>query len=208
MKKSVAKKTVSVSHAVLGQVAAASVVDPLPTETAPSPPAGYVKTTVGRGLRPQYAQIAVATKMAAEIQAYTAYTQEFGTAAPDPSSLADLLITAASWSGALQNATAWYQYVKEQENLAWKHAIGLTDALRIPFEFQTSRDASIAETLPSTTKFFAAPRERGAKAAASRKKAAAEQAAANAKAVAAGAGAAPVVTPVPAATAGSAKVLN
>ncbi len=207
MKKSVAKKTVSVSHTVLGQVAAATMVDPVPTATAPSPPAGYVSTKIGRGNRPQRAQVAVASKMATELQAYGSYAQEFGSAAPDPSTLADALVTAANWSGALQNATAWYQYVKQQEYLAWKHALGLTDSLRVPFEFQMSRDASVGETLPSTAKFFAARIEAGAKAAATRKKAAAEKAAANAKAVAAG-GAAPVVTAVPAAAAGSMKVLN
>ncbi len=213
MKKSIAKKTVSVSHAVLGQVAAATVVDPAPTATAPSPPAGYVSTKVGRGNRPQRAQVAVASKMATELRAYGSYAQEFGSAAPDPSTLADALETAANWSGSLQNAAAWYQYVKQQEYLAWKHALGLTDSLRVPFEFQMSRDASVGESLPSTAKFFAARMETGAKAAATRKKAAAEKAAANAKVAAAGGGAANgsavvAASPPPVGTAASAKLLS
>jgi hypothetical protein len=172
--KTIAKKTAAVSHSLLAHVAAAgtaSVTDPLPTEKAPSPPATYVPTKLGRGFRPQHTQVAIAPKMASELRASTSYAEQFGAGAPPAATVASALETASSWSGVLQNATAWYQYVKQQEALSWKQALGLTDALRVPFDFSLSRGAAIGEALPSSAKFFAATKETAKKSAATRKSA-------------------------------------
>lgn len=172
-----AKKNASVSHAPVTQ--ASGVTDPVPAEGAPSPPAGYVPTKAGRGFRPQRAQVAIAPKAAGEIRSSTRYTEQFGTAAPDPVSVADALTNASAWSAKLQNAAAWYQYVKQQEGLAWKHALTLTDPLRVPFEFHLSRDATVGQELPSVAKFFAAAKDTAKKGVATKKRKAAEKAAAS-----------------------------
>lgn len=179
MKKTIATKTASVSHSILGQAATGSVTvtDPVPTTVAPSPPTTYVATKLGRGFRPQRAQIAIAPKMASELRASATYAEQFGAGAPAAASVADALVNAGGWSGTRQNAQAWYNYARQQENLAWKHAFGLTDTLRVPFEFGEARDATIGEALPSTAKFFGATKESGKKAAATRKKNRAEKAA-------------------------------
>jgi hypothetical protein len=192
--KKVAKKTASISHVILAQ--ASGVTDPVPMESSPSPPAGYVPTKAGRGFRPQRAQVAIATKAAGELRGSTTYTEQFGTAAPDPASVADALTNAAAWSGKLQNATAWYQYVKQQEGLAWKHALSLTDPLRVPFEFRLSRDATIGQELPSVAKFFAAAKDTAKKGVATKKKKAADKAAAAKKAATAASSSAVVTAAV------------
>jgi hypothetical protein len=177
-KKSIATKTAAVSHSILAHAAGVTVTDPLPTEKAPSPPAESVGVKAKRGLRPQRSQVAIAAKMASELRGSDSYATLFGSGAPAASSVADALVTASNWSGSLQNAETWYQYVKQQEGLAWEHALGLTDPLRVPFEFNLTRDATVGETLPSTAKFFAAKSESGKKAAATRKKNQAEKKAA------------------------------
>src|ERR1700722_11572120 len=76
MKKSIAKKTASVSHTLLAQVQPAGVTDPVPTTLAPSPPPGYVATKIGRGgnsiLR---SQVAIASKAAGELTNSTTYAK-------------------------------------------------------------------------------------------------------------------------------------
>jgi hypothetical protein len=180
MKTKVVSKTASVSHVTLAQ--ASGITDPIPTESAPSPPAGYVVTKTGKGGRPKRTQVAIATKAAGELRGLGDYTEQFGTAAPDQVSVADALTQAAAWSEKLQNATAWYKYVKQEEALAWKHAQGLTDPLRVPFEFRLTRDATVEEKLPSVAKFFAAPKDAAKKGAATKKRNAAEKAASAKKA--------------------------
>jgi hypothetical protein len=192
--KSIANKTASVSHVVLAQTP--GVTDPIPTQSAPSVPEGFVAATkLGRGNRPQRNQIALASKVASELKACADYTQVFGTDSPAASVVADSLTTATGWSNALQNARAWYLYVREQESLAWRHALGLVDPLRANFELRLSRDASVAEALPSTASFLGAAKARAQKGAATRKrKKGADNAGTAASATAkAGAGAAAVV---------------
>jgi hypothetical protein len=170
MGRTIAKKTASVSHPILAQAAGVTVTDPVPTEKAPSPPAGYVPTKLGKKYRPQRTQVAIAPKVASELRASTGYAELFGSGAPPAASVADALETATAWSGTLQNATAWYQYVKQQEDLSWQHALGLTDPLRATFDFKLSRDATLAETLPNTASFFGAAKESAKKGVATRKK--------------------------------------
>jgi hypothetical protein len=202
--KSIATKTASVTHQLLAQTT--SVTDPLPTKSAPSPPKGYVPIKIGRGARPQRSQVAIASKAANELRGDASYAEQFGSAAPDRAAVADALTDAAAWSATLQNAAAWYQYVKQQESVAWKHAFGLTDPLRVPFEFRLTRDATIGQELPSVAKFFAASKETAQKAVATKKRKASEAAAAAKKAVVA---ATPATSEVIApATAAAAKLLN
>jgi hypothetical protein len=166
MNKSTAKKTTSVTHVILGQ---AAVTDPVPTEKAPTPPE-YTPVKFGRGSYVKSAQETLATKMASELKAYPDYKEVFGTTAPDPATIAAALETAQAWSTSLANATAWFQYVRQETVLAWRHALGLTDSLQGPFDLAIGRNATVAEALPSTAKFFDVPKEIAKKAVATRKK--------------------------------------
>jgi len=170
MKKTIAKKTASVSHQILAQGQSTGVTDPVPTTLAPSPPEGFIAAKIGRGNSILRSQVAIAPKAAAEVQKSTTYLQQFGSAAPDKASVADALTTASAWSGVVQNAAAWYSYVRQQESAAWKHATSLTDPLRIPFEFRQARDASVAKEFPSLASFYAGPKVRAQKAVATKKK--------------------------------------
>jgi hypothetical protein len=198
MKKTIATKTATVSHSILGQAVTGSVTDPVPTTRAPSPPETYVPTKLGRGARPQRTQVAAAPKMASELRESASYSELFGSGVPDAATVADALTNASGWTGVVQNAVTWCQYAKQQESLAWKHATGLTDTLRVPFDFRNARDATIAESLPSTAKFFGAPKESAQKGVATRKKNRAEKAKA----------AAAPSPPPPTVNAAGAKLLN
>jgi hypothetical protein len=208
MKKSIAKKTASVSHTLLAQAQPAGVTDPIPTTLAPSPPPGYVATKIGRGgnsiLR---SQVAIASKAAGEITSSTTYAT-FGAAVPDQASVASALSNAAAWSGVVQNASAWYAYVKQQEAAAWKHATGLTDTLQVPFEYQLGRDATLEKEFPSLISFYAGPKKRAQKGAATRKENAAGKGPKNKGAVAAAQPAVADASASPAPAAPAAKLLN
>lgn len=146
------------------------VVEPIPTALAPTPPSSYVPVAVPRGSRPQRSQINLALKVATEVRASSDYLQQFGNSAPNPVSVADALTLASGWSDSLQNATAWYEYVKQQEYLAWKQALAIVSPLRVPFEFRLVRDASVVEDYPSLNAFFAVARAAARKAVATKKK--------------------------------------
>ncbi len=197
-----AAKSVAVADTVLAPTPSAA--EPLPSGVAPTPPSTYVQVKLTRaGRRPLRAQVNLALKVATEIRGSTDYVQQFGSAAPNPGTVADALTLARGWSDKLQNATAWYEYVRQQENLAWTQATAILAPLRVPFEFRLARDASLAEEYPSTEAFFGAASANATKAAATRKSKKKEKEAA----AAALAASAPTVTPTPA-PAVSAKVLN
>ena len=208
MSKSIAKKTATVSHVILAETA--GVTDPLPTVDPPTPPSGTVSVKLGRAYRPLKSQINLAPKAANELRSNTGYALTFGSSAPDAGNVADALTTASEWSGKLQLASAWYGYVKQQEALAWKHALGVTEPLRVPFEYQSERDPSVAKTFPSLTAYFAAPKERAAKGLATKKRnKLAARAAATAQPATAATAAAPATTsPTDAVKAAAVKLLN
>lgn len=162
------KKSGPVVHAILA--VAAGATDALPVASAPPPPEGFVPTKLGRGGRPQKSQINLAPKAATELRTSTHYAGEFGNAAPDPVAVADALSTARAWSDKLQNANDWQAYVKEQEHLAWKHAVAVSDPLRSLFEVRAERDPNIGTTYPSLSAFFGVAKERAAKGAATKKR--------------------------------------
>jgi hypothetical protein len=166
--KKLSKKSTSVAHTVLAQ--AAGVTEPVPTEVAPSPPETFVASTQARGNRPQRTQINLALKVAAELRGSANYTQQFGDAAPNPVSVADALTLARGWSDKLQNAKAWYDYVRQEENIAWKQAFTISNPLRVPFEFRLARDASLADEYPSTDAFFGTAKVAAKKAIVTKKK--------------------------------------
>jgi hypothetical protein len=169
MSNSSAQKPVAVTNQILARAVGAT--DPVPTESAPTPPAGFVPLTkLGRGGRPQRVQINAAGKAAAELRGSTHYAEQFGTAAPSPTSMADALENARAWSDKLQNAAAWYRYVKQEETLAWRHAQTVCDPFRVPFEFRLARDPSVGDEYPSVAVFLGAAKARAKKGAATRKR--------------------------------------
>ncbi len=169
-------KSASVAHVVLAH--AAGAIEAVPTEVAPSPPETFVASKLGRGNRPQRSQIDLALKVATEVRESPHYVQQFGAAAPNPVSVADALTLARGWSDKLQNAAAWYEYVKQQEHAAWKQAFTVSAPLRVPLEISLARDASVADSFPSLAAFFASGKERAQKGVATRKKNKAAKAAA------------------------------
>jgi hypothetical protein len=193
MQKNINKKAASVSHVVLGQ---AALTDPVPTEKAPTPP-DYVPVKVGRGRAMLRSQVTMAPKVATELRGYAQYKEVFGATASDADTVAAALETASAWSASLANAAAWFKYVQQEAALAWQHARGLTDTLRAPFDIAVARDATVAETLPSTARFFGDPKAIAQRAVATKK-----------KNKAAKTGSAPAAAPAPAVTAAGSKAVN
>jgi hypothetical protein len=165
-----AHKSTTVSEATNDTAVPTGLVEPVPTAAAPPPPENYAVLPVERGNRPQRIQVSLALKVATELQSRSDYAELFGNAAPNPVSVADALTLAKGWSDKLQNATAWYQYVKQEEHAAWKQALTLTNLLRVPFEFRLARDASIGDLLPSLAAFLGAATARAVRGVITRKK--------------------------------------
>ena len=163
-----AKKSPAVSDTVQAQPT--GIAEPVPVSIAPTPPSTYVPSVLQRGMRPQQSQINLALKVATELRGSANYTQQFGDTAPNPVGLADALTLARGWSDKLQNAKAWYEYVRQQENVAWKQAFTLSAPLRVPFEFRLARDASVAEEYPSLEAFLGTAKAAAKKGVATRKK--------------------------------------
>ena len=171
------KKTAA-SKSATSTVSPIGVTDPIPTVDPPAPPDGFVPMKLGRGGRPRKSQMNLASKAATELRKSKDYAAWFGAQVPAAGDIADAFTTAASWSSKLQLAKAWAEYVRQEESLAWKHALGQADGLRPEFEYRSARDNAVAQSLPSMTAFFAAPKESAVKAAATRKRAVNEAAAA------------------------------
>jgi hypothetical protein len=163
------KKSRSLSPLHPSLAAVAGVTDPIPTEDPPQPPAGYMPSArLSRTLRPQHIQVELATRVAAELLASTSYTQRFGNAAPNRESIAASLTQARAWSDKLRLANDWVTYVRQQEHLAWKHAMGLVGDLKVPFEFHAGRDPSMLAELPSLATFLGESNARAKRGAATR----------------------------------------
>ena len=98
--------------------------DAVPTDNAPAPPTGFTLQKLGRGSRPAKATVQAATQAAEEIRTATTYESTFGSLAPSAAPLADAINFAAEWSAKRASAEAWRTYTRQQEDLAWRFALG------------------------------------------------------------------------------------
>jgi hypothetical protein len=146
--------------------------DPLPKHEAPKAPDGFVPGPLGallRNGRPAPVQVALAPKMAGEIRSSVSWIALLGASAPSHTAVADALSVAAGWSHQLALAQAWFEYVRRQEAVAWKHATGVLDSVRQPFRLVSDHDPKVAAAFPATTQYFGFARAKAQRAANARK---------------------------------------
>ena len=153
--------------------------DAVPTDNAPTPPAGFAPHKLGRNVaRPCKAVVQAAPQAAEEIRTATTYESTFGSLAPAAAPLADAINFAAEWSAKRASAEAWRTYTRQQEDLAWRYALGKMDALRPSYVAATTLDPMVTTEFSKVAQLFAPRSAAAAKAVASKraKKAATESA--------------------------------
>jgi hypothetical protein len=144
--------------------------DAVPADDAPSPPAGFAPQKLGRGtLRPAKAAVQAASQAAEEIRTATTYESTFGSLAPSAAPLADAINFAAEWSAKRASAEAWRTYTRQQEELAWRFALGKLDSLRPSFVAATSLDPTVTSQFSKVAQLFAPRSAAALKAVASKK---------------------------------------
>ena len=168
--------------------------DAVPTDNAPAPPTGFTLQKLGRGSRPAKAAVQAASQAAEEIRTATTYESTFGSLAPAAAPLADAIDFAAEWSAKRASAEAWRTYTRQQEDLAWRFALGELGALRPSFVAATTLDPTVTSQFSKVAQLFAPRSAAALKAAASKKAAKAATEAAQPAAPAQPATATPVTT--------------
>ena len=139
----------------------------LPTERLPVTPAVVEGTvpvgTVRQIVLPQHTDSAAAA--AAELSAFGDWSDALGALVPSSSTLGNAVAFANAWTEQRKAAERWLAYARENETLAWNHALGLIDVVKTPLVFATERDAALADALPATLRLVRARTELGRKAA-------------------------------------------
>jgi hypothetical protein len=144
--------------------------DAVPTDDAPTPPAGFAPHKLGRGApQPCKAVVQAAPQAAEEIRTATTYESTFGSLAPAAAPLADAIDFAAEWSAKRASAEAWRTYTRQQEDLAWRFALGELGALRPSFVAATTLDPTVTSQFSKVAQLFAPRSAAALKAAASKK---------------------------------------
>jgi hypothetical protein len=144
--------------------------DAVPTDDAPTPPTGFTPQKLGRDVsRPLKAVVQAAPQAAEELRTATTYESTFGSLAPAAAPLADAISFAASWSAKRASAEAWRAYTRQQEDLAWRYALGKLDSLRPSYVAATVLDPTVSSQYSKVTQLFAPRSNAAAKAQASRK---------------------------------------
>jgi hypothetical protein len=144
-----------------------SLQNDIPAGDPPAPPGGYEPHALGgqyRGFRPDRAQRLHALVLAREVRSSPTYAHQFGEGVPDANALADALEVATSLSDRLAKAKLWLKYIDELEHSSWKHALTLSEQLRVPFLTVSSRKADILTSYPGASAFFGAALERARRA--------------------------------------------
>lgn len=104
-----------------------------------------------------------ATTAAAELAAFVGWSERLGALVPSASTLGNALAFASAWTDQRTAAERWLAHVRENEILAWNHALELVDVVKTPLFFACERDATVADALPALLRVV------GARAAQSRK---------------------------------------
>jgi hypothetical protein len=161
-----------------------------PDVTVPSVPAGFVPVNPLdlRGWRPMQSELASLPDAVMELNGFANYAEVFGITAPPASQVSTRLTVAAAWTTLYASTTAWYNYVKSLEGMAWKDALELFDKLKVPFQLAAASNPAMLNQYPAIARMTEAKglaAKRGTSTKAKDKKAAAKATAAQAAAAAA-----------------------
>src|SRR5690242_14034474 len=101
----------------------------------PAVPEGFKGSPSGafRGASPLKTELVVLPGAVADLQAFGEYAQSFGTLAPPVVPLIDALGPASAWSATRVQASAWDDYARTQEGMAWSTVRGLIDKVKPVF---------------------------------------------------------------------------
>ena len=166
--KKVGVKTVGVSNAA----DTVGIVKPPPAVKVPQPPAGFIPPSAAdyRGFRPKRAELAVVPDAVLELHGFSNYGAVFGMTAPPADHVAGALDGASMWSTLLAASTAWMDFVKAGEGMAWKDTLTLTDKLKAPFALATANDPSMLSKYPALARLLGAAKQIAKKAQATKKR--------------------------------------
>jgi hypothetical protein len=127
----------------------------------PIPPAGFVPPDPRSllGSHPRQLEVATASDVVEELEAFTDYDAVFGATVPPVERIAELLEFARRWRVERDAAAAWNVYVRAQDALAWKAALDLLDELKPAYKLAVGRKPALAAKYPKLTTFFEAHRQ-------------------------------------------------
>ena len=130
---------------------------PLPIEHAPAVPevTGQVRPA-GRLRSVLTDQIEDAPRAASELLAFPDYDRLFGALVPKAKDIAEAMVFAHAWTLERRSAERWFDHTREQEMLAWDHAMGLVSDLTGPLLLALERHPALKETLPVLMRFMLA----------------------------------------------------
>lgn len=139
--------------------------------TASSPPEGVLapRGSAYGGVAPKTAELAVLPDVVRELNRFADYVGVFGKTAPPLALVAQTFDAGAKWSAMRANASAWEQYYRAQEAMAWEDIRKLTVRLQHAFKLATEGDATIGTDNPALARFFGTATIRAQKAAVTRK---------------------------------------
>jgi hypothetical protein len=102
------------------------------------------------GLKPTTAQTDAAAGAATEMRDSSTWVDDFGSKAPDPTTMANNLATASEWRDAWVVARTWLAYCSEQRRLWEDAAFTEVEELKPLFDYSSDRDPTIAKRYPFT----------------------------------------------------------
>lgn len=161
---------------------------PLPTPPAalapsPVPPAGYTPTpgaTRRRYKKLPSGQASAVGPLATEIQGSSTYEQDFGSFAPNQTTLVNLLHAVAMLEAALGPAQLWATYVNDERTVIIDATMTLISQLAIMFKASIAQDSAVAQKYPNLVAFLAARGKPAERATATKKESKKKKAAASA----------------------------
>lgn len=153
-KKSPAKKAPAKKPAAVPKAAAPAADKGVSLPTVPPVPPGFQP--------PKERIVAIATAqqerdaldVAREITTSRTYEQDFTHRAPPAPQLAAELAVAKAWSDQTASASAWYDYVRIQRDMAWKQALDTARKLKPEFDLAVKHDPAVTQRYPQTSAFL------------------------------------------------------
>jgi hypothetical protein len=140
--------------------------------TVPTPPQGFVQPNRSdfRGVRPKKMELAAVPDAVLELQGFADYGAVLGQTAPPLDQVVAALTLAYQWTRVSGPTTAWAAYVRAMDEVTWKSAFALVDALKPSFALASQRDPTLAARYPALARFLSAAKVIAQKANATKKR--------------------------------------
>jgi hypothetical protein len=148
-------------------------IAPPPTDAnIPSVPDGFEPTngTNYRGMQPQKAELVALPLAIRDLGNFASYATVIGTTAPPVDEVLSTFEVANEWSTMRNASSAWDQYSRDQEGIAWTIMRSMMDRLKPAFVLAAKTNPSIATKYAGLATLLGAKTVSAQKAAATKKK--------------------------------------